>query len=83
MHAVGHVERMQALLAEPYGEPFDGRLVAERRIGVRRGMLRLGRVLPKRAVHLEKFFGLGVERLKIVIAERPGGRDAVVMDHSS
>src|SRR4030095_3672760 len=81
MHAVGHVERMQTLLAEPYGEPFDGRFMAERRIWIRRGVLRLSRILPKPAMDLEEFFGLGVERLKIVIAERPHRRYAVVMAH--
>src|SRR5688572_15476436 len=81
MHAIGHVERMQTLLAEPYGEPFDGRFMAEWRKGVRRGVLGLGRILPERAVHLEQLFGSGVARLQVVIAEWPCRRDPVVMGH--
>ena len=81
MHAIGHMERVQALLPEPYGESLDGRLMAEWRIGVRRGMFRLGWVLSECAVHLEELFGLGVARLKIVVAERPGVRNPVVMGH--
>ena len=65
------MEGVQALLAEPYGQPFDGGFVAERGIGVGRRVLWFGRILPDRAVHLKELFGLGVARLKIVIAERP------------
>ena len=74
------MKRMETLLTEAHGEPFDGRFMAERRIGVRGGVLRLSRVLPKPAMHLEEFFGLGIERLKIVIADRPGRGNSVVME---
>jgi len=44
-------------------------------------VFRLGGVLPDRAVHLIELFSLAVERLEVVVAERPRGRDAVVMGH--
>ena len=53
--------------------------MAERGIGVGRGVLWFGRVLPDGTVHLEQLFGLGVERLEIVIAERPRWGNAVMM----
>ena len=64
---------------EVVGELLDARLVADRRERVRRARRRLGRVLAARAVHLVALLGERVVRLHLVVADRPAGRDAVVV----
>ena len=46
---------------------------------VRRARRRLGRILAARAVHLVQLLGLRVVRLELVVGDRPGGRDPVVV----
>ena len=73
------VERVVAGRVEVVGELLDPRLVRHRRMRVRRARRRLGRVLAARAVHLVELLGLRVVRLELVVGDRPGGRDAVVV----
>ena len=64
---------------EIVGELLDARLVRHGREGIGRAGRRLGRVLASRAVHLVELLGLRVVRLHLVVADRPRGRDAVVV----
>ena len=64
---------------EVVGELLDPRLVRDRRERVGRARRRLGRVLAARAVHLVELLGLRVVGLHLVVADRPGRRDAVVV----
>ena len=64
---------------EVVGELLDPRLVRDRREGIGSARRRLGRVLAARAVHLVELLGLRVVGLHLVVADRPGGRDAVVV----
>ena len=78
-HAAGRVERVQPGRREVVGELLDARLVADRGERVRRARARLGRVLAARPVHLVELLGLRVVGLELVVADRPRGRDAVVV----
>ena len=78
-HPAGGVEGLVSGGGEVVGELLDPRLVRHRREGVGRAGGRLGRVLAAGAVHLVELLGLRVVRLHLVVADRPGGRDAVVM----
>ena len=71
---------VHALGAQPLGEVGDVRLVLERP-GTGTGALRhgLGRVLAGRAVDPVDPLGLGVVGLEVGVAERPGGRGALVV----
>ncbi len=64
---------------EVVGELLDPRLVRDRRERVRPARGRLGRILAARAVHLVELLGLRVVRLELVVGDRPGGRDPVVV----
>ena len=64
---------------EVVGELLDPRLVRDRRVRIRSARGRLGRVLPARPVHLVSLLRERVVRLELVVRDRPGGRDAVVM----
>ncbi len=77
--AARRVERVVAGGGEVVGELLDARLVRDRRVRVRRARRRLGRVLAAGAVHLVELLGLRVVRLQLVVGDRPGGRDAVVV----
>ena len=77
--AAGRVERVVAGGGEVVGELLDARLVGDRRMGVGGAGGRLGRVLAADPVHLVALLGLGVVGLHVVVADRPGGRDAVVV----
>ena len=64
---------------EVVGQLLDARLVATGGEGVGRAGRRFGRVLSPGAVDLVELLGLGVVGLQLVVADRPGGRDAVVV----
>ena len=73
------VERVVAGGREVVGELLDPRLVRDGGMRVRRARRRLGRVLAARAVHLVELLGERVVRLQLVVGDRPGRRDAVVV----
>ena len=60
-------------------ELLDARLVRDGGERVRRARRRLGRILAARAVHLVELLGQRVVGLELVVGDRPGGRDAVVV----
>ena len=62
-----------------YGETLDCRFMAERWIWVVRGMWGSVGSSPTEPWTSKSCFGLAVERLEVVIAERPGGGDAVMV----
>ena len=64
---------------ELVGELLDPRLVRHGGMRVRRAGRRLGRILASCAVHLVVLLGLRVVRLELVVRDRPGRRDAVVV----
>ena len=78
-HPAGGVEGLVSGGGEVVRELLDPRLVRHRREGVRRAGGRLGRILAACAVHLVELLGLRVVRLHLVVADGPGGRDAVVV----
>ncbi len=78
-HPAGGVEGVVPGGGEVVGELLDARLVRDRREGIGRAGRRLGRILAAGAVHLVELLGLRVVRLHLVVADRPGGRDAVVV----
>jgi hypothetical protein len=78
-HAAGRVERVVPGRLEVVGQLLDARLVRDGGERVRRARRRLGRVLSARAVDVVEALGLGVVGLELVVADRPGGRDAVVV----
>ena len=77
--AARRVERLQPRGREVVGELLDPRLVADRRERVGRRGRRLGRVLAARAVDLVALLGERVVRLELVVGDRPGRRDPVVV----
>ena len=81
MHPARHVKGVQTLQVEHVGKALHCGFVAERRIGVVRGMGWFRRVLVDGAVHLKQSLSLAVERLQVVVAERPRRRRTVVMGH--
>src|SRR6187399_2646329 len=72
---------MQTLQIQHVGEALDRWLMRERGIWVVGGMWRFRRVLIDRTMDTEKLLGLAVERLQIVVAERPRGSDTFLMAH--
>ena len=60
-------------------ELLNARLVAHRRMRIRRARRRLGRVFAALAVDMIQMLGLRVVRLQIVIGDRPRRRNAAVM----
>ena len=73
------VEGVPARGGEVVGQLLDPRLVRQRRERIGRTGRRLGRVLAPCPVHLVELLGLGVVGLHVVVADRPGGREAVVV----
>jgi hypothetical protein len=73
------MERLQPELFEILTELLYARFVADRRMRIRCGCMRLRRILAAVAVHVIHAFSLGVVRLKIVVRERPSGRHSSVM----
>ena len=73
------MERMEPGGLELVGEPLDPRLVRDRRKRVRSAGRRLRRILTARAVDLVQVLGLRVVRLELVVGDRPGRRDPVVV----
>ena len=60
-------------------ELLDPRLVRDGRVGVGPAGRWLGRILAPRSVHLVELLRQGVVRLELVVGDRPGRRDPVVM----
>ena len=75
----GSVEGPVAGGREVVGELLDPWLVRDGGMRVRRAGRRLGRVLSARAVHLVELLRERVVRLQLVVGDRPGRRDAVVV----
>ena len=73
------VERPVAGCREVVGELLDPRLVRHGGMRVGRARRRLGRVLAARAVDVVVLLCERVVRLQLVVGDRPGRRDAVVM----
>jgi hypothetical protein len=73
------VEGVVARGGEVVGELLDPRFVRQRGEGVRRTGRGLGRVFAAGAVHLVELLGQRVVGLHVVVGDRPGGRDAVVV----
>ena len=73
------VERLVAGRLEVVRELLDPRLVRHGGMRVRRARRRLGRILAPRAVHLVELLRQRVVRLELVVGDRPGRRDAVVV----
>jgi hypothetical protein len=78
-HTAGRVERVEAGGGEVVGELLDPGFVRQCREGVGSARRWLGRVLAAGAVHLVELLGLRVVGLHLVVGDRPGGRDAVVV----
>ena len=64
---------------EVVGELLDPWLVRHGGMRVRRARGRLGRVLPTRPVHVVELLRERVVRLQLLVGDRPGRRDAVVV----
>jgi len=64
---------------ELIGELLDPRLVRHGRVRVRRAGRRLRWILAPCSVHLVELLGLRVVGLQLVVRDRPGRRDAVVV----
>src|SRR5215468_12458750 len=71
------VERVVAAVGEGIGDRLDPRLVRDRRPRVLARAGALGGILAVAAVHLVEPLGLGVPRLEVGVAERPGRGDPV------
>ena len=71
------VERMQPLRRPAVAEALDQGLVADGRVGEVARPARLVGVLAGLAVDVEQLLGRGVIGLEGLVADRPGGRDAV------
>lgn len=83
VHPDRQVEGVQPVVREVLAELLDPRLVLHRRVGVLRADGSLARVLAVPAVHEVEVFRLGVVRLQVRVADRPGGREpAVVAQHA-
>ena len=77
--ATGGVERREAGCLEVVRELLDPRLVRDGGMRVGHARERLRRVLAVRAVHLVQLLGARVERLELVVGDRPRRRDPVVV----
>ena len=77
--AARRVERVVAGRLEVVRELLDPRLVRDGRERIGRARVPLGRVLAARAVHLVVLLGQRVVRLELVVGDRPGRRDPVVV----
>jgi hypothetical protein len=58
---------------------LDARLVRDRRMRVGFARPRLGRILAAQAMDVEQLLGSLVMRLELVVADRPGRSEAVLM----
>ncbi len=71
------------MMADPLqavDQGLDARLVAHGRIGIGRAGPGLRRVRTPQAVHMEEPLGLGVIGLEDIIADRPGGGHALLVN---
>ena len=73
-------ERVMAQAHQVVVQLLDARLIAHRRIAIRRTGGRLRRVDSPLAVYMIKILRFGVVGLKVLVAQRPGPGYAVVMD---
>ena len=71
-----HVKRPEPSLDQVVVQLLDARLVADRRIRVRRARPGIGGIDAAFAVNMVQVLGLGVIRLQLVVADRPRRRDA-------
>ena len=78
-HAARRVERVVAGGGEVVGELLDPGLVRQCRVRVGRARRWLGRILAADAVHVVELLGERVVGLHLVVGDRPGRRDAVVV----
>src|SRR5712691_9021052 len=76
---VWRVERVIAGLFEVVGELLDTRFVRNRGERIGRTVWRLGCVFASRSMHLIELLGFRVVGFHLVVADRPGGRDTVMM----
>lgn len=79
VHPDRQVEGVQSLLLQVVAQLLDARLVLDRRIRVLGAGGTLGRILAVPAVDEVEVLGLGVVRLEFLVAQRPGGGEAVVV----
>ena len=77
--AAGCMEGVESSGREIVRKLLDPRLVGHRWEGIRSARRRLRGVLPPRAVHLVQLLRLRVVGLQLVVGDRPGGRDPVVV----
>ncbi len=75
--AARRVERVVAGAGQGIRDLLDPRLVRHRRPRVLLRAVALGGILTVDSVDLVQPFGPAVPRLEVVVAQRPGGRDAV------
>ena len=75
--AARRVERVVAARCQGLGDLLDPRLVRDGRPRVLLGPVALGGILAVVTVHLVQPLGLGVPGLEVVVAQRPGRRQAV------
>src|SRR5271157_4752464 len=74
-----YVEGLQSRTCEVVGQLLNARLMTDGGPGIGSVGRRFGRILSAVPMHLIEILGLGVVRLQIVVADRPGGRDTAVV----
>ena len=80
-HGTGRRERMVAGGLQVFGQFLDARFIGHRRCRIVRAAPRLRRIDAVLAMHLVQMFGRGIVRFQFVVADRPGGRHAVMVLH--
>ena len=82
-NAQGKMRGVQAQPLQVMVELLDAGLVLDGRVGELATARPIGGILAGRTVHVVEAFGLGVVRLKLLVRERPGRREAtVVLDYT-
>ncbi len=70
---------MVACPGEVIGQLLDTRLMGNRRVGIGRAARWLGGVFAPRPMHLVQVLRFRIIRFHLLVADRPGGRNTVVM----